>query len=182
MRANRWTIDNFIDESLCKSLIEHAENVVGFEQATLDTSAGVILRLEYRNNDRATFDDFELAKTLWEKIEGDPRLENPGWTPIGLNERFKIYRYTGKDQYFAQHFDGSFERIPMQEQSWVTVLVYLNEGFEGGETSFIDGDIVPETGLAAFFTQHNYLHEGREVPKGTKYVLRTDVMYRRKND
>ena len=57
---------------------------------------------------------------------------------------------------------------------------YLNEDFDGGETSFIDGEIKPKTGLAAFMTQHNYLHEAKEATNGTKYVLRTDVMYRKK--
>jgi hypothetical protein len=28
-------------------------------------------------------------------------------------------------------------------------------------------------------TQGNYLHEALNVTKGTKYVLRTDVMYRK---
>ena len=116
---------------------------------------------------------FNISKTT-------RRLHNSGWECIGLNERFKIYRYSGPDQYFASHYDGSFERVPLVEQSWVTMLVYLNEDFEGGQTSFIDGEIEPETGLAAFMTQHNYLHEAREATRRfTKYVLRTDVMYRK---
>ena len=59
------------------------------------------------------------------------------------------------------------------------MLIYLNEDFEGGQTSFVDGDVKPKTGLAAFMTQNNYLHEAREAKNGSKYVLRTDVMYRR---
>jgi len=181
MKANRWEIENFVSKEFCDEVIRHAEEV-GFEQATLSTASGPILRLKYRHNDRVTFDDQGLAGVLWEKIKDDPRLTNPGWKLIGLNERFRVYRYSGPDQYFAQHFDGSYERIPLVEQSWVTLLIYLNEEFDGGETSFIDGEIKPKTGLAAFMTQHNYLHEAKEATNGTKYVLRTDVMYRKESE
>ena len=159
-------------------MIDKAETI-GFEKATITTSAGPILRIEYRHNERVTFDDQNLANELFEKVKDDPQLHNPGWECIGLNERFKIYKYSGPDQYFASHYDGSFERVPLFEQSWVTMLLYLNEDFEGGQTSFVDGEIEPKTGLAAFMTQHNYLHEAREATGGSKYVLRTDVMYRR---
>lgn len=158
-------------------MIDKAETI-GFEKATITTSAGPILRIEYRHNERVTFDDQNLANELFEKVKDDPQLHNPGWECIGLNERFKIYKYSGPDQYFASHYDGSFERVPLFEQSWVTMLLYLNEDFEGGQTSFVDGEIEPKTGLAAFMTQHNYLHEAREATGGSKYVLRTDVMYR----
>ena len=59
-------------------------------------------------------------------------------------------------------------------------MVYLNEGFAGGETRFHDYevDVVPRTGMALLF-QHRVLHEGCVVTTGTKYVLRSDVMYRR---
>jgi len=58
-------------------------------------------------------------------------------------------------------------------------MVYLNEGFEGGETLFLQPKtvIVPRTGMALFF-QHPILHEGCELTRGVKYVLRSDVMYR----
>jgi hypothetical protein len=57
-------------------------------------------------------------------------------------------------------------------------MVYLNEGFGGGTTRFhdFDIDVRPRTGHALLF-QHRLLHEGCEVASGTKYVLRSDVMY-----
>jgi hypothetical protein len=39
----------------------------------------------------------------------------------------------------------------------------------------------PATGLALVF-MHRQLHEGAEVVRGRKYVLRTDVMYQRAQD
>ena len=57
-------------------------------------------------------------------------------------------------------------------------MVYLNDGFSGGETAFEDVVIEPVKGMALFFI-HQILHKGQPVTKGRKYVLRTDVMYKR---
>jgi prolyl 4-hydroxylase len=66
-----------------------------------------------------------------------------------------------------------------RERSLLTLMVYLNEGFEGGATAFHDFGVAvrPRTGMALLF-QHRLLHEGCEVSAGVKYVLRSDVMYR----
>jgi uncharacterized damage-inducible protein DinB len=64
-------------------------------------------------------------------------------------------------------------------------MIYLNEGCEGGETSFEDSyseesfedlRITPQKGMALFF-EHSIHHKGEPVHTGHKYVLRTDVMY-----
>ena len=65
------------------------------------------------------------------------------------------------------------------------MMIYLNDGFEGGETSFDDSysdelfdpfQVTPRAGMALCFAHHVY-HKGEPVLKGRKYVLRTDVMY-----
>jgi len=67
----------------------------------------------------------------------------------------------------------------------VLVMVYLNEKFEGGKTIFynkageVTHQVTPKTGLAiVFFQTSKYPHIGAEIESGTKYILRTDVMYR----
>jgi hypothetical protein len=63
-------------------------------------------------------------------------------------------------------------------------MVYLNEGCVGGETAFYHADdrpkavIQPVQGMALVF-DHQQVHEGAMVESGRKYVLRTDVMYKR---
>jgi predicted 2-oxoglutarate/Fe(II)-dependent dioxygenase YbiX len=102
-----------------------------------------------------------------------------GWRAVGLNERFRFYRYD-PGQRFAPHTDGCFRR-DNGEQSQFTFLVYLNDGFEGGATAFHEGRasllVTPERGQALVF-DHRQVHEGRPVVRGRKSVLRTDVMYR----
>lgn len=95
---------------------------------------------------------------------------------IGLNELFRFYRYT-PGQRFKVHRDGSYIRNE-KEASFFTLLIYLNEGYQGGETRF-DNSIIVEgnQGMALIFL-HTIRHEGCVVTEGTKYVLRTDIMYR----
>ncbi|MGC4046428.1 MAG: 2OG-Fe(II) oxygenase [Armatimonas sp.] len=97
---------------------------------------------------------------------------------MGLNERFRFYRYE-PGQRFAPHFDGSYRR-ENGEESYVTLLLYLNNECEGGQTRIEvpEGtyEVQPETGLALLFL-HRLLHEGAPVTSGVKYVLRTDIMF-----
>ena len=46
---------------------------------------------------------------------------------VGLNERFRFYRY-GAGEYFSWHYDGSYYRNDL-ERSLLTLMVYLDEGF-----------------------------------------------------
>ena len=60
--------------------------------------------------------------------------------------------------------------------SRLTLLVYLNDGFTGGDTDFREFRVKPEAGAALLFV-HDTWHEGAAIEAGTKYVLRSDVMY-----
>jgi len=60
-----------------------------------------------------------------------------------------------------------------------TVLVYFNDDFVGGETRFqeqLERVVVPRRGSVAIF-QHKVRHEGCAVASGTKYAMRSDVIY-----
>ena len=95
----------------------------------------------------------------------------------GLNERLRFYRYRS-GQRFTPHMDHWYR--PNERQITLhTALVYFNDGFEGGETRFqeqLEAVVVPRAGSAAIF-QHKLRHEGCPVRRGTKYALRTDVIY-----
>lgn len=88
---------------------------------------------------------------------------------------FRFYKYE-KGQQFRKHRDQSFIRNG-NEWSFYTFMIYLNDEFEGGATSFNQIDIVPKLGDCLVFL-HDLEHEGSTLTKGIKYVLRTDIMYR----
>jgi len=124
------------------------------------------------------FDDSRAAGELFERVKDYVPKTVHGMDLAGVNERLRCYEYQA-GQYFAPHQDGAFVRNE-RERSLYTFMVYLNGEFEGGQTVFLvepQKAIEPKTGLALLF-QHPIIHEGREVKFGTKYVVRTDLMYR----
>ena len=171
-----WTIDDFCSPAECAELVLRIDAAKP-EVAPVTTARGPVMRPDIRNNERVVFDDVELAMTLFARARSRLPETMLSRRPVCANERFRAYRY-GPGQRFKAHYDGAFVR-DQNEQSLLTFMVYLNDGFAGGETAFLDLErvIAPRTGTALFF-QHHLLHEGREVTAGTKYVLRTDIMFR----
>jgi predicted 2-oxoglutarate/Fe(II)-dependent dioxygenase YbiX len=167
-------IPNLLTEEECQRQIDASERN-GYLDAPVTTAAGPKMLPEIRNNTRYMVDFPDLSAALWLRIQ-PYAMEVPGWEAIGLNERLRYYRYD-RGQYFAPHCDGAFVRNS-NERSMVTVLIYLNEDFEGGETIVEGIPVVPRTGQALLFF-HPVLHEGATILRGRKYVLRTDILYRR---
>ena len=161
----------------CAALVDAAE-AVGFADAPITTHMGFVMMPELRNNTRVMVDDPARAAALWERLREVVPARMGRWAARGLNERLRYYRYE-PGQRFAWHYDGAFDRGD-GECSRLTLMLYLNEGFAGGETQFdVDPPVSvrPETGAALLFA-HRVRHQGASVLSGVKYVLRTDVMYR----
>ncbi|MEP3478453.1 MAG: 2OG-Fe(II) oxygenase [Fuerstiella sp.] len=169
-----FTVAEFFSPDECVSLIRLAESA-GFSDAPINTSVGPAVRGAARNNTRVIVDDPSRANALWQRLAD--LLPHPieNWVATGINERFRYYRYEVGQQ-FNWHRDGQFRRAN-GELSLLTFIVYLNDDFGGGHTSFDESDILPHTGMALLF--HNELrHKGQPVTSGRKYVMRTDIMYR----
>lgn len=118
------------------------------------------------------------------------------WKLEGMNECWRFCKYS-PGGLFAPHMDGCFVRNST-ERSLYTFMIYLNGDFEGGATNFLKPDIelsmlngkyvsndenilesvVPEPGLALVF-MHPHLHEGERLKSGLKYIMRSDIMYKR---
>lgn len=188
-------IDDLLSPAECRHWIEAAETE-GFRIAPITTGGGPEVVSVLRNNGRVMFEDPALAGALWARLEPHLPARLPTsrhghwWQALGLNERFRSYRYE-PGQYFHWHQDGSFRRNDW-ECSLLSVILYLNDDFEGGHTEFdarhtelldeaLDGEasasVAPRPGRALVFP-HPHLHQGAPVTRGRKYVLRSDVMYR----
>ena len=91
----------------------------------------------------------------------------------------------------AAHCDGTYETPDGKERSYFTLHLYLNdaedgrggEPLEGGATTFHSYnmekrlDIVPKYGRVLMFQHRFLLHSGDDVINGTKYTMRTDIMF-----
>lgn len=115
------------------------------------------------------------------------------WKIARLDSALRFLRYK-PGQYFSPHCDRNYVSKDGSEKSFLTVHLYLNGGgqgdeeIEGGATRFgIDFenpkedklDVDPKQGSVLVFQQRDMYHEGVEVRKGTKYTLRTDVIYKK---
>jgi prolyl 4-hydroxylase len=172
-----FTVADVLTADECRREIDRVE-ALGPELAPINTGRGFVEDPSIRNNERVMFDDHAFAAELYARVHDampDPLCH---WRPAGANERFRCYRYS-PGQRFAPHYDGSFRRSA-DEESLLTFMVYLNDDFVGGDTAFLHLGlrVAPRPGLALFF-QHRLLHEGCRVDEGVKYVIRSDIMYRR---
>lgn len=153
--------------------------------------------------------DEAFCEGLWRRVEAFVPAEVGGRAVRGLNRRFRVYRYVPGAEYRA-HIDGAwppsgisqedtyiYDASPAEakQSSLFTFLIYLNDEFEAGETTYFlpaarEGTLnayalKPIQGSIALFphgeVDGNLLHEGTGVHRGerpsAKYVIRTDVEY-----
>ncbi|KAE8440824.1 hypothetical protein EG329_006405 [Mollisiaceae sp. DMI_Dod_QoI] len=177
-------ITNLLTPSECSSIISDHNNLIP-SHVTPTTV-----------RDREAFDDHVLSELLWERLKlffGSEKLEDEDgcqWEVEGLNERFRLCRYLPGGK-FSPHFDGK-RFASVNEQSFMTVNIYLNTvpPSHHGSTRFLSpplspsnvlSQVQPVLGTAAIFCD-NIWHDGEELLEGDKYLLRTDVMYRRKRE
>eukprot|EP01119_Soliformovum_irregulare_P020824 TRINITY_DN6806_c0_g2_i1.p1 TRINITY_DN6806_c0_g2~~TRINITY_DN6806_c0_g2_i1.p1 ORF type:complete len:235 (-),score=36.70 TRINITY_DN6806_c0_g2_i1:38-697(-) len=187
-----YSLKNLVSSEECQKQIDLAEGK-GFRQATINNVA----KEDIRNNETVIRDDSELAGELWDRIR--PHLpteflsefsEEDGTQALGLSDHFRTYRYD-KGQKFVRHYDGyeygsmvysKDTNKPAAPQAKISVIVFLNEAYEGGNTTFFNAKgkeilaVKGETGMVLVYT-HRLLNEGSVVTDGRKYVLRTDIMF-----
>lgn len=177
------TVEALWTPQRCAALIEQYGNETWLK-STVNAAAGRVVNERLRNNDLAIVRDGALADALFDDVRSQlPATMSAEWDgkriQVGLHGLFRplrIYRYQA-GQHFGLHQDQSY-RHDATTRSLLTLMVYLNEDFDGGETDFPEQKrlIAPRTGFALWF-QHMQLHAGLPVTRGTKYVLRTDVLY-----
>jgi predicted 2-oxoglutarate/Fe(II)-dependent dioxygenase YbiX len=155
--------------------------------ATVNRREGRVVDKSLRDSATAVVDDPRLATELYERIlphvPARMVVEDPSLGPgtamrvSGIFLPLRIYRYEPGQQ-FGLHQDQGYSG-PDGSRSLLTLMLYLNDDFDGGETDFPEQEtrVVPRTGSALWF-QHMLLHSGARVTRGIKYVLRSDVLYR----
>jgi len=187
-------VENFFDEDECKELIDLME-LQGFEYC-LD-------RETKRHCLRRRFEDSQLAERISLRLNEIPELKEVlllgkegeddddddecAVQKAKVSAEFRICKYT-EGHSFGVHVDLS-KRFG-DSQSHYTLMIYLNEDFEGGATEFLQSQIieppvvtrtiVPAQGALLLFPQDadDLPHRGTEVTLGTKYILRTDLLFR----
>ncbi|KAK7485701.1 hypothetical protein BaRGS_00023002 [Batillaria attramentaria] len=187
-----FLLHNVLSAEECEDYIKWTEER-GYTKALLSVGGGrQKLDPHVCNSDHCIIDSPEEANKLWQRIRAYVPTRWMGCPVKGLNERLRFLRYDA-GQFFKPHMDAQYV-AESGKQSYITLLIYLNEGFEGGHTIFLpqhetkskEGrhivhhlpapQVVPVTGSALIF-QHDLLNEESVVTSGRKYAVRTDVMY-----
>ena len=215
--------DVFTQEE-CQYLIELAEKG-GFSPSPPSGGGhGQTPRTGARTSQFYVKDDEKLASDIWNKLKdyipSDLRsikqvpymnsiTKRDEYVPVCVNEHLRFYKYD-PGQFILKHDDYRMSRFRYDENenqyyeqmSFLTIVIYLNEGFTDGCTKFwtqysqegikshcrfirdiefTDADLViqPKTGKAVIH-DHMVQHEGESPTKSTKYILRTDIMHEKK--
>ncbi len=171
---NIFVIENFWSADRCDEFIQRTEQI-GYSAATIETDRGPRVVDFVRNNNRVIYKNVALAYELWQQLEPFAPKQRGNSYAFGLNELFRFYRYYPGQQ-FRKHRDQSYIRSAT-EASYFTFMIYLNDDFRGGATTFDHLEVKPKKGTALVF-EHSLEHAGSEVVEGVKYVLRTDIMFR----
>lgn len=175
--------------------------------------AAVSLPRAIRHNDSVTWVvDEDTDGLLWRRVatlaqDWDNIFD--GREAVGLNARFRFYRY-GTGDYFEAHTDGDWPGSRVIDEllvtnaypdrySCMTFLVLLNDDFEGGATRFLVNatapgqparrndeaqavDVrTPRGGVLCFpHGMHplQCVHSSEPISAGTKYIIRTDLLFR----
>jgi hypothetical protein len=192
-----YVLQSLMSPRECRRLIAAAE-AVGFTHAGLAVGDDTYrVNLAVRNNLRVVFDAQELAAGLWERMRPQVPTHHEGAPIVGLNWRFRVYRYDPGQRFFP-HVDVR-TTLPVGETR-ESLVIYLNDEFLGGNTCFyelkdrgsrrgegrgrkfdnrVQFSLRPGPGDAVAF-DHLRLHEGAEVTEGAKYAVRSDLIYARR--
>jgi predicted 2-oxoglutarate/Fe(II)-dependent dioxygenase YbiX len=170
------TVDSVLDPHECRAYIaRYAARTA--ELGTVIGRHGEVVDLEVRNNTRVMWDDDAEAAGLFARLAAHIPPVLRGHTVAGANPRLRLYRY-GPGERHGAHWDTEVE-LPDGRRSLLTLVIYLNDDFEGGRTDFpeLGVEIEPRAGRALLF-QQRVVHIAAEVTRGAKYVLRSDVLFR----
>ncbi|GAB5364510.1 hypothetical protein AAMO2058_000976700 [Amorphochlora amoebiformis] len=172
---------------------KHTRNVDTIEVFDESLAAGIWERVKMQVTNNIEIpeenDDWEFG------LEGK-------WEAYGINPKMLFARYP-EGGHFSPHTDGH-QVIDFNHRSLHSVIIYLNDCSEGGATQLFKPEdykdkkfiqdkqgrfrfskekvadrALPKAGSMLSFSQH-HMHEGEPVGSGcSKFIIRTDVMYRR---
>lgn len=166
----------------CGDLIQSAEQLDAWEPATVVNSDAPPHYHASRNNDAVTIDG--RADAAWLPFEQrlHSLLGQCAGLYKGLNRYVDISGHTGfqllrykPGQHFHEHVDN-VARHATWGQRQLSVVLYLNDGFDGGETYFPRQQrvITPVAGNLIVFPSHfTHPHASADVVTGVKFSVVT---------
>ena len=156
-------VENFIDANECNLKIDIAESQGFSPSAVLQDYDGSKIDIHSRSSQSYNWVEQSLNDKMKPYI-GNLKLET-----------WQLLKYEEGNQFLAHYDNGGH-----LDKRLFTILIYLNDDFEGGTTTFTNQGtvITPKTGKMMMFknlkkriTDTNSMHSGDKLIKGTKYIL-----------
>ncbi|KAF5370923.1 hypothetical protein D9615_009813 [Tricholomella constricta] len=198
-----FIINDVFESAECRSLVNAAEKVGLLPDEPVAGSATQLASVLAHN--LIWLADTEFLAVLYSRIVAHLPQTVHGGAVKGINARFRLYRYLPGALY-RPHIDGAWPASALDETttppsyvydsdpavySRLTLLIYLNDDFDGGCTTFFlpsstqgvleARPVTPRAGTVCVFphgaAKGSLLHEGSGVTRGAKYVIRTEVLY-----
>ena len=188
---------NVLTDHECDQFV-HITNQLGYH---LDAPVSLPHSIRHNTNLNWIVDE-SIDGPIWSRCSGLIPEQVMGHSALGLNARFRFYRYAGGD-YFKPHTDGAWPGSRVidntlvhdaygDRSSQMSMLLFLSDGYSGGRTLFYvpstehpnETDVIaiatPKAAALCFphgFHPLHCLHAGEPVSDGVKYIIRTDVLF-----
>lgn len=212
-----FCLDGVLEPEACRDIIDGCEQL-GFKTFSSGKNNHGAMQWIVSENLADTisqrivrFVDTSAVEERMQEMNPQAVFKNKRLIYSGINRRWRIYKYApGGVERFSPHIDAGFPPSGLSSNdelifddshgenivSRLTLLIYLNEDFVGGTTSFYDQSgtllcgVRPKRGSCLVFPQavgedaveyarkHWPLHEGTPVQSGSpKYVIRSDILF-----
>lgn len=183
---------NVLSYRICDVLV-HISEALGYHE---DAPVSLPRHIRHNNNFNWVVDE-SIDGRIWDRCKDFFGLSSfSGLKPLGLNARFRFYRYDSGD-FFDFHTDGAWPGSRVMDGrlvndaygdrvSEMTFLIFLSDGYEGGCTLFRTGEgatvpVATPKGAVLCFPHGMHplhcVHSGEKIVSGQKYIIRTDVLY-----
>ncbi|CAJ1442395.1 unnamed protein product [Effrenium voratum] len=206
--CDAFVLDDVLTEEECRSLICQAEGLWSFwedDPARPRITFRNAHTVEVTHSSLAQRIWRRVAGWVQPEVslsEDDDRFEvdiEGTWRPCGMNPKLLLSRYL-EGGHFSPHTDDGTTVIDFNERTFYSCVLFLNASAWGGHTrlyadeqmrkelqkdeegrltgdaSLVLAEVEPKPGRMLVF-YHRLMHEG--VPAAEKYIIRTDVLYRR---
>lgn len=164
-------VDNFLTDEECDNYIKLIEDIANSEHKHVPFS-------DTACNFNHKYVDKTLAQIFYDKCLQKGILED---CCTGPNNLIMVSKYL-KGENFGIHTDtGLYYNANEKTKTRYTLLIYLNDNFEGGKTVFYDNNfnitktISPKRGSCLLF-DIDLWHEGKEVTNGSKYWIGCEII------
>ena len=188
LSSDIFLFEKAISKELCNQVINIIEKYPSWEEATIGINQNVDVshrsnKVDYLTNRYGYNAELYYAhntlgyytKKVVEELNRFYYLQSGNYecslfNSISGDEGFQILKYN-KDEEYLTHIDSSnkVKRV-------VSLIIYLNDNYIGGETTFIRQDIKLKgnTGdILAFPSNYCFPHRAEKIVSGTKYVMVT---------